>query len=81
MRTMTLGKTGSKVQELGMGAMYLPRVSAEASDWIILKALELGKRLLPALEKCDECGTCVEKCPYDIPTPQRVQELLEMLRS
>jgi hypothetical protein len=43
--------------------------------------LELGKRLLPALEKCDACGTCEEKCPYDISTPKRVQELLELLKS
>ncbi len=43
--------------------------------------LELAKRMLPALEKCTACGQCVEKCPYDIPTPQRVSELLELLKS
>jgi uncharacterized protein len=41
--------------------------------------LDLAKRMLPALEKCTECGACVEKCPYNIPTPQRVKELLELL--
>jgi hypothetical protein len=43
--------------------------------------LELAKRMLPALEKCTGCGACVEKCPYAIPTPQRVQELLQLLKS
>ncbi len=43
--------------------------------------LKLGKQLQPALEKCDGCGSCEEKCPYDIPTPQRVQELLSLLKS
>ena len=43
--------------------------------------IELAKRMLPALEKCTECGTCVGKCPYAIPTPQRVRELLELLRA
>lgn len=43
--------------------------------------LELAKRMLPALEKCTACGQCVEKCPYDIPTPQRVKEMLELLKS
>lgn len=43
--------------------------------------LELGKRLMPALEQCSACGQCVEKCPYDIPTPQRVKELLELLKT
>jgi uncharacterized protein len=42
--------------------------------------LELAKRMLPLLEKCGECGKCVEKCPYKIPTPQRVKELLQLLK-
>ncbi|MEI6126047.1 MAG: aldo/keto reductase [Pseudomonadota bacterium] len=42
--------------------------------------LELGKRMLPALEKCTGCGTCTEKCPYSIPTPGRVKELLALLQ-
>lgn len=41
--------------------------------------LELARRMLPALEKCTGCGTCVEKCPYHIPTPRRIAELLELL--
>lgn len=41
--------------------------------------LGLAKRMLPALEKCTECGQCVDKCPYNIPTPQKVKELLEIL--
>jgi hypothetical protein len=43
--------------------------------------LELAKRMLPALEKCDECGKCVEKCPYDLETPKKVKELLGLLKS
>jgi hypothetical protein len=43
--------------------------------------LELGKRMLPALETCDECGQCVEKCPYQLSTPKKVKELRELLSS
>ena len=43
--------------------------------------LQLAKQMLPALEKCLACGTCVEKCPYAIPTPQRIAELLTLLKS
>lgn len=43
--------------------------------------LELGRRMLPALEKCAGCGTCIKKCPYSIPTPERVKELLALLQS
>jgi heterodisulfide reductase subunit C len=42
--------------------------------------LQLAKRMMPQLEACDACGTCMEKCPYHIPTSQRVQELLEVLK-
>jgi len=43
--------------------------------------LELGKRMIPMLETCDECGQCVEKCPYHLPTPKRVKELRKLLCS
>ena len=43
--------------------------------------LELAKRMLPMLEICDECGRCVEKCPYHLPTPKRVKELRELLKA
>jgi len=43
--------------------------------------LDLAKRMLPMLEECDECGQCVEKCPYNLPTPKRVKELRELLKS
>lgn len=42
--------------------------------------LQLAKRMiLPVLGACDECGQCVEKCPYHLPTPKRVKELKELL--
>ncbi len=42
--------------------------------------LQLASRMLPQLESCDACGACVEKCPYQIPTPKRIQELRELLQ-
>lgn len=47
----------------------------------VLYTLGLGRRMVPLLQKCTACGRCVEKCPYSIPTPKRVRELLELLRS
>jgi predicted aldo/keto reductase-like oxidoreductase len=43
--------------------------------------LNLAKRMLPMLETCDECGQCVEKCPYHLPTPKKVKELTKLLSS
>lgn len=42
MKTITLGKTGIKVKQLGFGAMYIPRISKEESDKTIRRALEKG---------------------------------------
>ena len=42
MKTITLGKTGIKVRQLGFGAMYIPRISKEESDITIRRALEKG---------------------------------------
>ncbi len=42
--------------------------------------LGLAERMISALENCSECGKCVEKCPYNIPTPERVKELLDILK-
>jgi hypothetical protein len=39
---------------------------------------EMGKSLLIWLLACTECGQCEEKCPYDIPTIKRKNELIEM---
>jgi predicted aldo/keto reductase-like oxidoreductase len=42
MKTIILGKTGIKVNQLGFGAIYLPRISKEESDRTLNRALELG---------------------------------------
>jgi len=39
----------------------------------------MGKRLLPSLKTCSECGQCEEKCPYNLPTRQRIKDLIAMV--
>ncbi len=37
---------------------------------------ETGRNLLLWLQACEQCGRCEEKCPYNLPTRKRVQELI-----
>jgi len=39
----------------------------------------MAKRLLPSLKTCSECGQCEEKCPYELPTKQRIKDLIAMV--
>ena len=39
---------------------------------------EIGKNLLVWLQACTECGQCEEKCPYNLPTITRKNELIKM---
>ncbi len=38
----------------------------------------MGQGVLMWLQACTECGTCQEKCPYDLPTIQRKNDLIEL---
>ena len=38
---------------------------------------ERGKNLLLWWQACSECGECEQKCPYDLPTIKRKNELME----
>ncbi len=39
---------------------------------------EVGKNLLVWLRACEQCGKCEQKCPYNLPTGKRVQELISL---
>jgi predicted aldo/keto reductase-like oxidoreductase len=39
---------------------------------------EVGKNLLVWLQACEQCGKCEQKCPYNLPTGKRVQELISL---
>lgn len=58
--------------------IHMKTYGKEKSDEVAY-TLQMATRMLPLLGKCNECGKCVEKCPYNLPTPKRVKELKEML--
>ena len=59
----------------------------------IMSFLSMTKRLAPAgvihmtkaametVEKCDECGECLEKCPYNLPIPDLLKENLSLFKA
>jgi len=39
---------------------------------------KMGENLMIWWQACEECGKCEEKCPYDLPTIKRKQELIKI---
>ncbi len=54
--------------------MMKGRTYQEISD----QKKEMGKNLAIWWQACEECGQCEEKCPYDLPTIKRKDELLAL---
>ncbi len=43
-------------------------------------ALAISEKVMEGAERCTECGACVERCPYDLPIPELLQENLALYR-
>jgi len=39
---------------------------------------KIGENLMIWWQACEECGQCEEKCPYNLPTIKRKNELMEL---
>ena len=37
-----------------------------------------GLAAMESVEKCEDCGECIEKCPYDLPIPDLLKENLAL---
>ena len=52
--------------------IHLMAYGKEMNDNIAY-TLEMAKRMCPSLSCAMPAGKCVEKCPYHLPTPKRIQ--------
>ncbi len=59
--------------------MVYQKCYGKEMDDDISYTLQLGQRLLPSLKQCSECGQCEEKCPYELPTKERIKTIIDML--
>ena len=41
-------------------------------------AVGMAYGAMDSVEKCEDCGECVEKCPYDLPIPELLKENLAL---
>ena len=42
------------------------------------QVLAMAKDRIATVENCIECGECVERCPYNLPIPEMLQESMEI---
>ncbi|KJS20507.1 MAG: aldo/keto reductase [Clostridiaceae bacterium BRH_c20a] len=56
-------------------AMTYPVVSKRMSPTV---AVEFAKSAMDSIANCTDCGACIEKCPYQLPIPQILQENYKM---
>jgi uncharacterized protein len=43
-------------------------------------ALNFSRDALKTAENCDQCGACIERCPYELPIPEMLDENLVLYR-
>jgi predicted aldo/keto reductase-like oxidoreductase len=43
-------------------------------------ALNFSRDALKSAENCDQCGACIERCPYELPIPEMLDENLVLFR-
>ncbi len=43
-------------------------------------ALKFSRDAVLSAEKCDQCGACIERCPYELPIPEMLSENLVLYR-
>jgi len=59
-------------------AMSYPVVTIRMTEEI---ATQFLKNPMESVLKCDECGKCVEKCPYELPIPEILQRHYDLFES
>ncbi|MGE5856034.1 MAG: aldo/keto reductase [Syntrophaceae bacterium] len=43
-------------------------------------ALNFSRDAVKSAENCDQCGACIERCPYELPIPEMLEENLALFR-
>jgi predicted aldo/keto reductase-like oxidoreductase len=58
-------------------ALHIPSVRKRVGDTMM--NTEVYRDLYAKLESCDECGTCEERCPFDLPVRDLIKESRDVL--
>jgi hypothetical protein len=48
---------------------------------VVAENREKYPKLIKQIEACNDCGLCVERCPHDIPIPERLRALVPEMQN
>jgi predicted aldo/keto reductase-like oxidoreductase len=58
-------------------ALHIPSIRKRVGD--VMMRTDAYRDLYGKLKTCDECGTCEERCPFDLPVRDLIKESRETL--
>ena len=64
--------------EQGVQIPQVLMVKTQVRRFGFKQVVAMAKDKIATVENCIECGECVERCPYDLPIPDMLQESLEI---
>jgi predicted aldo/keto reductase-like oxidoreductase len=59
-------------------AMSYPIVASRMSPEVSVEFLKIP---MESIEKCTECGVCIEKCPYELPIPELLKKNYDLFEA
>ena len=61
----------------GIEIPFVLLFKSQAKRFSAEKVIEMNRDRMALAEECEECGQCLEKCPYELPIPDLLKETVD----